>query len=92
MRIVWSPTARRDLRHLRDYIGENNPAVAAETARKIVSATRRLVDYPGSGRLGRLPHTRELVVPGTPFILPYTVRGEEVRIIAVLHAARKWPD
>ena len=92
MKIVWSPTARRDLRHLRDYIGEDNPAAAAETARKIVAATRRLADYPGSGRPGRLPHTRELVVPGTSYILPYAVRGEELWIIAVLHAARKWPD
>jgi plasmid stabilization system protein ParE len=47
-----------------------------------------------------VPNTRELVVTGTPYILPYpvaypvayTVVEEEVRIAAVLHGARPWPE
>lgn len=61
-------------------------------AQRIVQASRRLADFPGSGRPGRLPYLRELVVLGTPSIIPYTVAGEEVRIIAVFHAARTWPE
>jgi toxin ParE1/3/4 len=39
-----------------------------------------------------VPETRELVVSGTPYIVPYTVRGDVVEIHAVLHGARKWPE
>ena len=46
---------------------------------------------PNMGRPGRLPHTRELVVSGTPFIIPYTVTGRGIEIIAVLHGSQKWP-
>ena len=35
--------------------------------------------------------TRELVIAGTPFIVAYRIEKKEVRIVAVLHAAREWP-
>jgi len=35
---------------------------------------------------------RELVVAGTPYILPYRVRGEAVEILRVFDAAGKWPE
>ena len=92
MKIFWSPLARQDLAHVEAYIRRDEPRAAAAVAEKIKLATRNLADFPGSGRPGRLPGTRELVVPGTPFIIPYTVRNEEVWIIAVLHAARRWPE
>jgi toxin ParE1/3/4 len=92
MRVVWSPLALSDLRHVEAYIREHDPRAARETARKIKQATRRLADFPASGRPGRWPNTRELVVPGTPYILPYCVRDQELWIIAVLHATRKWPE
>ena len=43
------------------------------------------------GRPGRVPHTRELVVSGTPFIIPYTVTERGIEIIAVLHGSQIWP-
>jgi toxin ParE1/3/4 len=33
-----------------------------------------------------------LVVPGLPYIIPYYIRRQEVRILAVMHTSRKWPD
>lgn len=47
---------------------------------------------PGLGRAGRVPETRELVIPDTPYLVPYTVRADVVEIHAVLHGARKWPE
>ena len=73
------------------FIAEDNPRATAKTAERILDAAERLTAFPASGRPGRVPHTRELVVPGTPFILPYRVRGEVIEILGVLHAARKWP-
>jgi toxin ParE1/3/4 len=60
--------------------------------RRIRGAVEQLAAMPGIGRPGRVPGTRELVVTGTPYIVPYRVRDDAVQIITVLHAAQKWPD
>lgn len=92
MILVWSPTARAHLRYAEAFIAEDNSPAAAKTAERILDAVERLMDFPASGRPGKLPHTRELVVPGTPFFLPYRVKGEVVEILGVIHGARKWPE
>lgn len=92
MKLLWSPTARRHLRQAEAFIVTDDPAAAERTAKRIVEAVERLADFPASGRPGRMPHTRELVVSGTPFILPYRIRGEVVEILGVLHDSRKWGE
>ncbi len=57
----------------------------------VVDAVDRLADFPAMGRPGRVGGTRELVVPGTPYIIPYRVRKEKIEVLRVFHAARKWP-
>jgi len=49
-----------------------------------------LADHPGLGRVGRVAGTLELVVHKN-YILIYDVAGDQVRVLRVLHAARKWP-
>lgn len=44
-----------------------------------------------AGRRGRAEATRELVVAGTPSIVVYRVTTV-VEILAVVHAARDWPE
>jgi plasmid stabilization system protein ParE len=39
--------------------------------------------HPASGRSGRVPGTRELVISGTPYVVPYSVHGETVEILRV---------
>ena len=90
--MTWSSTAIEDLKNLRTFIGQDDPAAAEATARNILASVEQLLAFPGSGRPGRVPGTRELVVTGTPYVLPYTVVGQEIRIAAVLHGARKWPE
>jgi addiction module RelE/StbE family toxin len=92
MRLAWSPTAVRHIAEIRRYIARFNPQAAASTAAAIRKAVAGLGDFPGRGRPGRVPDTRELVIPGTPFIVPYSVRGDIVEVHAVLHGARRWPD
>jgi plasmid stabilization system protein ParE len=43
------------------------------------------------GRPGRVLGTRELVVPDTPYVIPYRVRRERLELIAVFHGRQKWP-
>ena len=92
MKIAWTARAVRDLEAVRDYIAQDSPRAAQGVAAAILASVERLVDFPASGRPGRLPHTRELVVPGTPFVIPYRVEASAVEILAVIHGARRWPD
>ncbi len=42
------------------------------------------------GRKGRVAETRELVTPGTPYIVVYRITVR-VEVLAIVHAARAWP-
>ena len=66
MKIVWSPEAVEDLVSLRAYIAEDSPATAQRTVRLIIGSIEQLLpDNPRMGRAGRVPGTRELVIPRT---------------------------
>jgi toxin ParE1/3/4 len=93
MNVVWSPEAIDDLASLRTFIAEDNPAAARRVALRIFDAVETLLaDNPGMGRPGRVPGTRELVIPKTPFIVPYRLKGRTIQVLRVYHAARRWPD
>jgi plasmid stabilization system protein ParE len=51
-----------------------------------------LSENPKLGAPGRVPGTRELVIPKTPYIVPYRVRGSRIEIARVYHTSRRWPD
>jgi plasmid stabilization system protein ParE len=40
------------------------------------------------GRPGRVPGTRELVIPRTSFIVPYRLVGNAIHVLRIFHAAR----
>jgi len=44
---------------------------------------------PAIGRPGRVPGTRELILP--PYILIYTVLANRVWVVRILHGAQDWP-
>lgn len=92
MRIVWTGAALRDLVAARAYIAMDSPPVAERQVVRVMSAVRSLVRFPDSGRPGRRVGTRELVIGGTPYIVPYRVRGDAIEILRVLHGRRRWPD
>jgi len=91
VRIVWLRAAERILEEQLEYIGERNPNAAGTLAEKIATSVARLADHPRRGRAGRVAGTRELVVPGTPYIIVYAVGADYVRIHRVLHSAQRWP-
>lgn len=93
MKLVWSPEALDDLVALRAYIEEDDPAAARRIVLHIMRNVETLLsDNPRMGRAGRIPGTHEHVVPRTPFIVPYRIRGETIQILRVYHGARRWPD
>jgi toxin ParE1/3/4 len=91
MRVVWTASARRDLREIWTYIVRDNPAAAERVDDEIIAAGRSLTEMPRRGRPGRRTGTRELIVSGRPYIIVYTLRGETVAILRVVHMAQDWP-
>jgi plasmid stabilization system protein ParE len=85
-------TALANLDAEAEYIAADSPAAAARTVTAIIEAVSHLSRHPSLGRSGRVAGTRELVVSGTPYIIPYRVPGDTVEILRVFHAARKWPE
>ena len=93
MKIEWSPEAIEDIVSLRDHISEDNPAAARTVVRRIAECVEQLLsERPDIGRAGRVSGTRELVVTGTPYIVPYRVKRNALQILRVYHGARRWPD
>lgn len=91
LRVRWLRKALANLEAHAQYIARDNPAAARRVVTAIVRAVTELKDYPALGRPGRVEGTRELVVLGTPYIVPYRVRKGTVEILRVFHGARKWP-
>jgi addiction module RelE/StbE family toxin len=92
MRVKWTRRALDNLDSAVDYIAADKPAVASDVALKILKTAKRLADQPGIGRIGRVAGTRELVVPGLPYVLPYVEKDGAVVILRVMHTSMKWPD
>jgi addiction module RelE/StbE family toxin len=91
MKVIWSRRAIRHLIALKEYIEKDSEQNAALATNRILKAVDLLFTQPEMGRPGRVLGTRELVVPGTPYIIPYRVRGERLELMAVFHGRRQWP-
>jgi toxin ParE1/3/4 len=91
-RLEFSPRYFPRLEDLAERIAADNPAAAVRTVERIRAAVDRLARFPALGRPGRVPGTRELVIPDTPYIVPYRVTDSAVQIITVMHSAQRWPD
>lgn len=92
MRLVWALASLEDREGIFSHLEADSPRAAVHVDEQIVLATRRLLDFPESGRPGRVAGTRELVIPRTPFIAVYAVSADKIRILRVLHGAQVWPD
>ena len=92
MRIKWLRTASRNLDAATSYIGKDDPEGAQKMFWHIWNSVETLKEHPELGRPGRIFGTRELVIYGYPFIVPYRIRGNEVQVLRVFHTSQKLPD
>ncbi len=93
MQIRWTKKAIDDLKSLRAYVEQDKPQAAKKLTLRIISIIEEgLVLQPGMGRPGRKNGTRELIIPGTPYIIPYQIRNNSLEVLRVMHGSMKWPD
>jgi toxin ParE1/3/4 len=84
--VVWSIAALQELSAIRKYLSQHaSPESATQVANEIVVATRRLEEFPDSGRIvpeyGR-PDLREVIVSSYRVIYRRTYEAAEIAHIA----------
>jgi len=87
--LVWSNTARNDLKQLRVYIGQDSPIYARHFIQRIITRAEALHGFPNLGR--RVPETdrddiREIVFQGYRII--YQIAAGHALVLTVLHGSR----
>lgn len=90
MRLIWSSRALRDLQAIEDYIAKSDPDTAIQFVNRLLNDGKSLLKNPFIGRLGRMKDTRELVAH-RHYVLIYKVSAKSIRILTVIHTARRWP-
>lgn len=90
MKVVWSRRAVQHLVALREYIAKDSEQSAVLAATRILDAVDLLETQPEMGWPGRVVGTRELVIPDTPYLMPYRIRNDRLELIAVFHGRQKW--
>jgi toxin ParE1/3/4 len=92
MRLVWTATAVTDLEQISDYVFEKNPELAATTIRHILESASELKLFPRRDRPGCKEGMREIVLTQLPYLVVYEVVDQSIRVLRVLHGARRWPE
>ena len=92
MKLAWTRLALKDLDSACANISEENPSAAARTIERVRKALEVVSRHSEIGRPGRVEGTRELIIPGTPFIVAYRVKAKRIEVLSVIHGARRWPD
>ena len=92
MVVRWTQPAVQDLTLLCDYIQDHDGDLAARRiALRIYDGVNSLEAFPYMGRPGRKSGTRELVIPGLPWLAIYRPHHDVIEIIRILHGAQRWP-
>lgn len=91
MLVRWLRKALENLDQEARYIASEDPAAAKRVVSRVLNAVALLEQQPQLGRRGRIHGTRELVVPGTSYLVPYRVIHDQVHILRVFHTARRTP-
>jgi toxin ParE1/3/4 len=90
MNVVWTDTAKRNLRTIHDYIAQNSPAYAKRMVDRLTSRSRQIGIFPLSGRVVpefEVAQIREVLQ--RPYRIIYHIRPDHIDVIGVLHMSRR---
>ena len=90
-KIVWAPSALKDIDSISEYIQRDSPDQAALFVTRIIEMVDQLEGFPLSGRV--IPeinddHRREIIYGA--YRLMYRITPREIWITGVIHGARNW--
>jgi toxin ParE1/3/4 len=91
MPVRWTTPAAQDLEEITLYIQRDSESAAQAVAKTLYDAANSLDLLSSRGRIGRIQGSREIVVPGLPYIIAYRATAAAVQILHIYHGARNWP-
>jgi toxin ParE1/3/4 len=91
MQVEWLRTALRNLDEEAAYLAQENPKAAHEFVQAMLTGLERVAEFPSMGKEGRIPGTREWVVPKWPYIVPYRIRDGRLQVMRIFHTRRQPP-
>ena len=91
MKIKWSPESEDDLDAVYHHIAADNPAAADRVEQRIFDAAGGLSAFPNKGRVGLMKGTREMVAPGSPYLIVYEVLHDALYVLRLVYGAQQWP-
>jgi toxin ParE1/3/4 len=94
VRLRYTVRARLHLDAIAEYITERNPDAARRVASRIQEMIDLVASFPMMGRVGVLPGTREMPVPGLPYLIVYRVEKgdpDTLVVVGVYHGAQRRP-
>lgn len=92
MRIIWSRPARNDLFEIANFYRDVAPHFVDAVADRVEAAALPLLANPHIGPEIGDTGRRKWTIRGTPFLLIYAVRGNEIEIRRVRHGSSNWRD
>jgi toxin ParE1/3/4 len=90
VKLSYSPRAVGDLADIAGYLVARSPTGALSVESSIRKTIDIIAAFPQAGRaLEQRPHVRVMPLGRYPYLLFYTVRGDEVVILHIRHGGRK---
>jgi toxin ParE1/3/4 len=91
VRLRYTPRAIRQFSSLAEYIARQDAAAAVKVRKRIRAICERLTAFPEIGRQGVRGGTRELSVPGLPYVIVYRAGTGEIVILGIYHSRQLRP-
>jgi toxin ParE1/3/4 len=94
MRVRFARRAVGHLHAIAEYLAERNPAASRQVGARIHETIDLLAKFPELGHEGVLAGTREMVVPGLPYIIVHRIEPNDqstLTILGIYHGAQLRP-
>ncbi len=87
MALKWTHGALKSADEIAAFIARDNLVRANSFIVELKESTARLQSFPGMGRAGRVPGTRELVLH-KKYLAIYRVKNGDVEVLRIHHVAQ----
>ena len=91
MKVNFTETALAEVDEILAYIASHKPAAAIATRERFERAAAHLSDFPYSAPMSEEAGVRQMAVRISPYLIFYSIQGEEAFILHVWHGARRRP-
>jgi plasmid stabilization system protein ParE len=91
MKLRFTARALRQFSSIAQYISRDDPEAAVKVGRRIKNICTLLTKFPAIGRDGVRAGTRELTVPGLPYVIVHRLQADQIVVLAIYHSRQLRP-